>query len=861
MFIERLRKTSINIALVTERGTGVETNAGKVAAHSFDQLFISASIPATVQSLHGDGIIHKPLRECVPETGIAMIWPQTRYQNLELNDDGMSQTPQALSQLAIYLFGQARMQVDGRLIEERLWTRRKSKSLVKILALSPNHQLHREQLMELLWPEAEPELAANNLHKALHAARRVLEPELKAGPDSAFLLTLDQMICLRAPELLWIDAEEFRRLADIALRQQEIDAHRAALGLYTGELLEEDRYEDWAATSREQLHLLAQKLIASLARLYESAGNLTQAIENYRRLLEFDKLNEEAHRNLMRTYSLAGQRSLALQQFQACRLILQNELQAAPESATLRLHERILSGDLQTALDDKQAEAPLQETDVAGKAKPTRRSLPKGRIYLTISLIVLIVLTLVFFQNEKKPAQDSIAVLPFTNATGDAEVDYLSDGLSESLINSLSQIPNLRVIARTTAFRYKSSMTDPVAAGRQMTVDNVITGKLTRQGDEYVVQADLVRVNDGAQIWGQQYHRRFSDLVTLQSEIAREISQRLRAQLSVEQQGRIAHQHTTNASAYQSYLKGRYYWNLRKVTDVERAVEHFKEAIARDPGYALAYAGLADCYHTLSNLKLSPTEAIPLARHAANKALEIDERVAGAHASLAIEKWRFDWDWPGAEREFLRAIELDPNYAPAHQWYGQFLTYQKKFGPGLAELKKAQQIDPLSPIITANIGLPLYFSGDYDGAIAQFNRAFEFQKDFPFGHFFIGWALVQKKEYPEAIAQFQQAVDADATPGALAYLGYGHAVAGNPAESEKILRRLQDLSRTRYVSPYYLAVVCTGLGQDGMALGYLSQALDDHSDPMVLIGVEPKFDRLRTTPQFQELLRRVGLAK
>lgn len=753
------------------------------------------------------------------------------------------------------------MLVDGRPIDERLWTRRKAKSLVKILALAPNHQLHREQLMEMLWPEAEPELAANNLHKALHAARRVFEPELKTGPDSAFLPTQDQTICLQAPGGLWIDAEEFRRLAERALSRQEIDAHRAALELYAGELLEEDRYEDWAAASREQLQLLAQRLIVSLAKRHESAGNLTEAIENYRRLLQFDKLNEDAHRNLMRIYFLTGQRSLALQQFQACRLNLQNELQAAPEAATLDLYERILSGDMPIGPALNQDAPVVHQAAMAEKTEPARPGIPKGRVYLAISAIIIVIFLLLLFQKEKKPAQDSIAVLPFTNATGDAEVDYLSDGLSESLINNLSQIPNLRVIARTTAFRYKSPITDPVVAGRQMMVDNVITGKLIRQGDEFIVQADLVRVNDGAQIWGQQYRRRFSDLVTLQSEISRELSQRLRAQLSTEQQGRVAHQHTTNAIAYQSYLKGRYYWNLRKVTDVERAIEHFKEAIAQDPGYALAYAGLADCYHTLSNLKLPPTEAIPLARHAANKALEIDEKVAGAHASLAIGKWRFDWDWPGAEREFLRAIELDPNYASAHQWYGQFLTYQKKFDQGLAELKKAQQNDPLSPIITANIGLPLFFSGDYDGAISQFHRAFEFQKDFPFGHFFIGWALVQKREYAEAIAQFQQAVNIDATPSALAYLGYGQAVAGNSAEAEKILLRLQDLSRTRYVSPYYLAVVCAGLEKDHLALGYLNKAFEDHSDPMVLIGVEPKFDRLRSAPAFQELLRRIGLAR
>ncbi|MDX2033049.1 MAG: BTAD domain-containing putative transcriptional regulator [Blastocatellia bacterium] len=771
----------------------------------------------------------------------------------------MAQAPHSPAKLHLHLLGGARIVVDGADVDERLWTRRKSKTLVKILALSPHHQLHREQLLELLWPEADPELASNNLHKVIHAARRALEPDLRAGAESKFLLTHDQQVSLRAPGELWIDAEEFAARAQQALGKPEIAACEAALALYAGELLEEDRYEDWAAGRREQLRLLAEKLIAALAREYEAAGDLQRSLEQHRRLLAFDPLNEEAHRNLMRLYTVSGSRHQALQQYQTCRELLRRELDAEPETSTTRLYEQITSGQLESQPVDSAPPPPGRaETPPIAPGRSRR-----GWVSLAGVAILLAGLAAwgLYRRNGDDQTIDSIAVLPFTLSSTDQNVESLSDGISESIINSLSQISALRVTARTTAFRYKGSNVDPLTAGQQMKVEAIVTGRLLRQGETLEIQADLIHVETGAQLWGNRYNRSLNELPMLQSEIAREISERLRAQLSTEEQLRVAKVHTTNAEALQAYARGRYFWNKRKVADIQRAVDEFNVAIRLDPGYALAYAGLADCYHTLSNLQLPPTEAIPLAREAANRALALDDRVAGAHASLAVGIWRYDWNWAGAEREFRRAIEIDPNYASAHQWYGQYLTYQRKFAAGLAELRRAQQLDPLSPIISANLGLPLYFDRNYDGAITQFQQAFEFQKDFPFGHFFIGWALEMKGQHPAAVAAFQKAVEIDPTPSAWAYLGHGHALAGNRPAAQEILLKLQNLSRQRYVSPYYLAVVCAGLRENGLALGYLSKALEDHSDPMVLLGVEPKFDGLRNDPKFQEILQRIGLPR
>lgn len=783
----------------------------------------------------------------------------------------MSQAPQTspkLGKLELYLLGSVRIRVDGREVEERLWVRRKSKALVKLLALSPHHQLHREQLMETLWPEAEPELAANNLHKAIHAARRALEPELKSGANSRFILTHDQQVSLRAPGELWIDAEEFVARAQEALKGADPAACESALALYAGELLEEDRYEDWAAARREQLNLQAQNLIARLARLYETAGQLQSSIEQHRRLLGFDPINEEAHRNLMRLYAASGSRHQALQQYQHCRDALRKELDAEPEATTRMLYEQIVAGRVEAAeATAKDAPAPRASRPASAprqsNAAPARARWPRGRLVWAATVVVALAAAMAayaYFRPRTDRTIHSIAVLPFTLAKTDAEVEYLSDGIAESVINSLSQISELRVTARTTAFRYKNRDVDPLAAGAQMNVEAIVTGKLSKQGESLVLQADLINVRDGAQIWGARYERTHAELTRLQTDLARDISEKLRAQLSSDEQTRIAKRPTSNAAAFEAYARGRHHWNLRKVTDVERAVEYFKEAIRLDPNYALAYAGLADCYHTLSNLKLAPTEAIPLTRQFAQKALALDDRLAGAHASLAVSAWRYDWNWAEAERGFQRTIELDPNYAPAHQWYGQLLTYQRKFDAGAAELRRAQQLDPLSPIIMLNLGLPAYFSREYDAAIAQFRRAFEFQPDFPFAHFFIGWALEQQGKSPEALAEFQKAVSIDPTPSAWSYLGHSHGLASNRKAAEEVLLKLQDLARQRYVSPYYLAIVCAGMNEKGLALGYLTKALEDHSDPMVLLGVEPKFDGLRNDPQFHAILRRVGIA-
>jgi TolB-like protein/Tfp pilus assembly protein PilF len=460
---------------------------------------------------------------------------------------------------------------------------------------------------------------------------------------------------------------------------------------------------------------------------------------------------------------------------------------------------------------------------------------------------------------RRQPEIASLIVLPFVNESADQNLDYLSDGIAESVINNLTQLNSLRVLARTTAFRYKGRAADPQAVGKELQVKVVLTGTVARRGETLIVQADLVNVSDGSQLWGKQYNLKTTDALTVQQSISREIADTLRLKLTNEQERRLAKNTPVNPDAYQHYLRGRYHWNRRTVAEIKKSIELFQQAIAADPGYALAYSGLADAYFSLSNTHLSPNDAIPLARAAATKALELDDQLAEAHTSLGVIKWRYEWDWKGAETDFKRAFQLNPNYSITSQRYGLLLVYQKKFAAGRAELLKAQQLDPLSLTISSNVGLSYYFERQYDSAIEQLHRTLELDQNFPYAHFFLGWAWEQKKDFTQAIAAFQRATQIDRTPITIAYLAHGYAVSGNRAEAEKILDSLQRQSATGYVSPYYMAVICAGLGQNERSLEYLQRGLADHSDSMVLLGVEPKFDGLRSSPRFHEILNRVGL--
>jgi serine/threonine-protein kinase len=484
------------------------------------------------------------------------------------------------------------------------------------------------------------------------------------------------------------------------------------------------------------------------------------------------------------------------------------------------------------------------------------------------ALFVLLIVTIAavgvsFYLHARNTevAIESIAVLPFANQNNDPDMDYSSDGLTEGIINSLTHLPNLKVIARSSVFRYKGKETDPLTAGKELGVRAVLTGRLAQRGDSLLVSAELVDVRDNKQLWGEQYSRRVSDLLTVQREIANEITNGLKLKLSGEQHTRVTKHYTDNPEAYQLYLRGRFYWNKRTGEALKKSIEYFNQAVEKDPGYALAYAGLADAYGLLPSYSAgSPEESFPKAKAAAKKAIELDDSLAEAHTSLANAIFIYDWKLPEAIKEFQRAIELNPNYATAHHWYSDGpLLVMGRFDDAIAEMKRAQELDPLSLIINAEIGVNYYFAGQYDRSIEQLRKTIEMEPNFYFAHYNLGIAYELKGDFREALLECETAKRLGDDPSVLSLTGHVLAMSGNRDEALKTLDEMKELSKQRYLSAYLFARVYAALGDKDQAFQWLEKSYQDHAVDLCLFKIDPQMENLRTDPRFAELVRRIGL--
>jgi eukaryotic-like serine/threonine-protein kinase len=482
------------------------------------------------------------------------------------------------------------------------------------------------------------------------------------------------------------------------------------------------------------------------------------------------------------------------------------------------------------------------------------------RLAVVLALIALAVAlgAAVFYFTRGEKTINSVAILPFVNGSHNPNAEYLSDGLTESIISSLSQLPNMKVMSRSAVFRYKGQNLDAQEVGRKLGVGAVLMGTVDQIGDSLVIKTELIDVSDGSQLWGEQYNRKLSDLIAVQQEISWKISKKLRLRLTGEEEKRITKHYTDNTDAYQLYLKGRYFWNKRGKDSLNQGIRSFQEAIKIDPAYALAYSGMADSYALLADIgAVAPNEAMPRAKTAAERAIEIDPELAEGYTSMGFVKLSYDWDWPSAERDFKRALDLNPNYATAHQWYASYLLQMGRYEDATEEIKQAQQLDPLSLIINANKGYYLYFARQYDAAIEQYRRTLEIDPNFGVGRFYLAQAYVQKKMYAEAIAEFQKL---RSSPGedleTAAALAYAYARSGRREEAQKILAEMIELQKSRYVSPLYIATVHTGLENQDAAVEWLNKAYDARHPGLVLIRIDPMFDGLRGDRRFQELLRR-----
>jgi TolB-like protein/Flp pilus assembly protein TadD len=440
-------------------------------------------------------------------------------------------------------------------------------------------------------------------------------------------------------------------------------------------------------------------------------------------------------------------------------------------------------------------------------------------------------------------------------------MEYLSDGVTENIINRLSQLPALRVMAWGTVARYKGREAAPAEVGGELGVRAVMMGRVLALGERLVVKIELIDTADGSQLWGEQYDRRSADIFEVQEEIAREISEKLRLRLTGEEKRRLAERHTENIDAYHAYLKGRHYWNKRDVEWLKKGVEHFRQAIDLDPGYAAAYAGLSDSYTLLVVREaLTPEEGFAKAKAAASMALRIDETFAEAHASLG-HALLHNWEWEEAERELRRAIGLNPGYPSAHHWYSEHLTAMGRCDESIAELKLAGNLDPLSLVISADLGRAYYYARQYDQALRQEAGTLEMDANFWLSHINLGRAYTQKGMHAEAVGELRKARELSANnTEVLSFLGFAYAAAGDRGAALETLRELNGLAERGYVPPYHLAVVHAGLGEKERALGWLERAFEKHAVDLFTLKVEPMFDGLRADPGFTDLLRRVGLA-
>jgi serine/threonine-protein kinase len=456
-------------------------------------------------------------------------------------------------------------------------------------------------------------------------------------------------------------------------------------------------------------------------------------------------------------------------------------------------------------------------------------------------------------------ALDSVAVLPFATTSGSADAEYLTDGITESLINGLSSLSGLHVAARSVVFRYKGKDVDAVRTGHDLGVKAIVTGRVATRGDRLVIQAELMNVADGTQLWGDQYNRPAADLLDVQDDIAREILDKLRMRLTGEEKAKATRRYTDNAEAYQLYLQGRYHWNKGTIAGYKRAIEYYQQAITKDAKYALAYAGLADSYLSLGSYYV---ESISDAKAAAEQAIALDPSLAEAHIAAGHIKLYLDWDWAAAEREFTTGISLDANSALAHDQYAAYLATRGHLTEAIAEAKRAQALDPLSPIVNSHLAWLLLEAGQGDDASAQFRKTLEFDADSVSAHQGLGVAASLAGRHDEAIAELQKAYTrSEQSPVVLGDLGAAYARAGRKADADRALAELDALSAREYVPPSASAAIDAALGDRAKALQFLNKGYDEHDFSLAELRIAPAFVALRSDPGFQALVTKVGIPR
>ncbi len=499
----------------------------------------------------------------------------------------------------------------------------------------------------------------------------------------------------------------------------------------------------------------------------------------------------------------------------------------------------------------------------AGKAsmRPTRAW---SRFGFGLALVLAASLSWFLYpRSYSSPAIRSLAVLPLDNLSGDPAQDYFAEGMTDELITRLAQISALRVISRTSVMAYKNVRKSLPQIARELNVDAVVEGSVSRSGERVRITAQLIRVPADTHMWAQSYDEDLQDTLALQSKVARDVAEQISVTLNRQEQAALVKSKSVNPEAYEDYLKGRYFWNKRTADGLKKAIEYFNHAIETDPNYAEAYSGLADSYALSGDWEygvLSPKDAFPLAKAAATKALALDESLGQAHTSLAFALDLYGWDWAAAEDEYQLAIKLNPGYATAHHWYAWHLMVMGRNSEGIVELRKAESLDPLSLIISADLADALCIAHLYDDSVQESRKTLEMDPDFAVAHYELGQALEQKHMHDAAIAEFQKAIALAGHNAAFdSNLGYAYAVSGRKEKTEEILRNLAARHDENPSADANVALVYVGLGEQDQAMSWLNKAYEARFNPSILL--RPAFDPLRSDARFQDLLRRIGLPR
>jgi TolB-like protein/DNA-binding winged helix-turn-helix (wHTH) protein/Tfp pilus assembly protein PilF len=628
------------------------------------------------------------------------------------------------------------------------------------------------------------------------------------------------------------------------------------------------------------LHLkLPEQPLQALAMLLEKSGNLVTREELRNRLWPGDTFVDFDHglnNAVMRLREALGDSSESPRFIETVprrgyRFIAPVEEISSASSSSTDFAERSINNMPVVPLVSQNG-----ETEAAGPSvEKTKRSrwlvLPR----LAFVLITIVVMAAVSSQiavhyarsvDASKPKSDrstSLVVLPLENLSGDKDQDYFADGMTDDLIANLAKIRSLRVISRSTAMAYKGTRKPLSQIARELNVDAVVEGTVLRAGDRVRITAELVQVSTDRHLWAETYESPLGNVLALQNHVSSAIVDEIRINLRAEDKERLAKNPAVRPEAYESYLKGRYYWNKRSEEGFTKAISYFQDATRKDSQYALAYAGLADCYAVIGATIIGTVrseEAAPKAKAAGIRALEIDPSLAEAETSLATAKFNYDWDWSGAASGFKKAIELNPSYATAYQRHSLYLAAMGRFPDSLDQINKARELDPLSISINWSLGWRLYLARQYDRAIEQLLNTADMDPSYELPHLVLGQAYEQKRDFARSIPQLQKAAElSHGSPLMVSGLAHGYAVAGKRAEAEKLLQKLMADSEKQYVSPYYIAIVYAGLGKTEQAMDWLEKAYTDRSNGLVFLKVEPQLDSLRSNPRFNALQARLHL--